>query len=126
MTSEEAINYLIEKREEYQKWLDITANPEDTYPDICNHVNAIDLSIAALRAQAEAENNEPLTVDELREMDGEPVRHGRWVHTDLAAHWRGKDECNQCGYHEKDRRDLSRYKYCPNCGAKMDLEEVAK
>ncbi len=54
--------------------------------------------------------------------DVEPVRHGRWVHTDLAAHWRGKDECNQCGYHEKDRRDMSRYRYCPNCGAKMDLK----
>ena len=34
---------------------------------------ACDLAIAALRAQQERENPEPLTLDELREMDGEPV-----------------------------------------------------
>ncbi len=33
------------------------------------------MAISALRAQAEAEKNEPLTLNELREMDGEPV----WV-----------------------------------------------
>ena len=48
------------------------------------------------------------------------VRHGRWIHTDLAAHWLGKDECSECTYHEKDRSDLSHFNYCPNCGAKMD------
>ena len=26
--------------------------------------------------------------------DVAPVRHGRWVHTDLASHWLGKDECS--------------------------------
>lgn len=49
-----------------------------------------------------------------------PVRHGRWIHTDLAAHWYGKDECSECTYHEHDRRDLSHFNYCPSCGAKMD------
>lgn len=34
---------------------------------------ALDMAIAALRAQAKAEKNEPLTVEELREMDGEPI-----------------------------------------------------
>ncbi len=36
---------------------------------------ALDIAIAALRAQTEAEANEPLTPEQLREMDGEPV----WV-----------------------------------------------
>jgi hypothetical protein len=49
-----------------------------------------------------------------------PVVHGRWVHTDLASHWYGKDECSACTYHENDRSDLSHFNYCPNCGAKMD------
>lgn len=31
------------------------------------------LAVAALRAQQEAERNDPLTLDELRKMDGEPV-----------------------------------------------------
>ena len=52
--------------------------------------------------------------------DVAPVRHGRWIHTELAAHWYGKDECNECTYHEHDRKDLSHFNYCPGCGAKMD------
>ena len=55
--------------------------------------------------------------------DVAPVRHGRWVHTDLASHWYGKDECSECTYHEQDRSDLSRFQYCPNCGARMDEVE---
>lgn len=35
---------------------------------------AVSLAVAALRAQQERENPEPLTLEELREMDGEPVR----------------------------------------------------
>lgn len=51
------------------------------------------------------------------------VRYGRWIHTDLAAHWHGKDECSECTYHEKDRGDLSHLNFCPNCGCKMSKEE---
>lgn len=32
-----------------------------------------EITLSALRAQQEAEENEPLTLDELRQMDGEPV-----------------------------------------------------
>lgn len=53
--------------------------------------------------------------------DVEPVRHARWV-SRYAKHWKGKDECGECGFHEKDHRDLTHFRYCPNCGAKMDLE----
>lgn len=42
------------------------------YPHI-RIAEALNMAIAALRAQQEAEKNEPLTLDELREMDGEPV-----------------------------------------------------
>ena len=55
--------------------------------------------------------------------DVAPVRHGRWEHTDLAVHWTAKDKCSECGYHSIYRCDLSNFIYCPNCGAKMDLEE---
>jgi len=34
---------------------------------------ALEMAIAALRAQQERENPKPLTLEELREMDGEPV-----------------------------------------------------
>lgn len=51
--------------------------------------------------------------------DVAPVVHGRWLHTDLAYHWTSLDECDVCGYHDKKRRHLGDYSYCPNCGAKM-------
>ncbi len=38
-------------------------------------VTACDMAIAALQAQQERENQKPLTLDELRQMDGGPV----WV-----------------------------------------------
>ena len=57
------------------------------------------------------------------EADVVEVRHGRWVHTDYAMHWHGKDECSECTYHTSDRDDLSHLKYCPNCGARMDGDE---
>ncbi|MBQ9168896.1 MAG: hypothetical protein IJX67_10900 [Oscillospiraceae bacterium] len=47
-----------------------------------------------------------------------PVVHGEWrakIMKDIGTHtvyWCSK--CNCCSYF--------RYKYCPNCGAKMDLE----
>ena len=48
------------------------------------------------------------------------VKHGEWKHTDKARYWAGKDECSECTYHYYDRRDLSHFNYCPDCGAKMD------
>lgn len=55
--------------------------------------------------------------------DVAPVRHGRWVvgkdHGDF-----GEAKCTACGgillVKWSDR--LSEYRYCPNCGAKMELE----
>ena len=43
-------------------------------PSVCRFWEALDMAIAALRQQ-DARKNDPLTLDELRQMDGEPV----WV-----------------------------------------------
>lgn len=51
------------------------------------------------------------------------VRRGKWVHTDYAMHWLGKDECSECTYHTSDRDDLSHFNFCPNCGARMDGDD---
>lgn len=51
-------------------------------------------------------------------IDAEPVRHGRWTGFDPYI---GSTECSECGY--KIVFAGAKYKYCPNCGAKMDLEE---
>ena len=56
---------------------------------------------------------------EAQNIDPESLRpQGEWI-SRLPRHWKGKDECSRCGYHEKDHRDLSHHNYCPNCGARM-------
>lgn len=42
-------------------------------------------------------------------LDVEPVRHGRWVHG------------MQCSYCKQV--DTSKPRYCPTCGARMDVKE---
>lgn len=44
---------------------------------------AVEVAIAALRAQAEVEKNEPLTLEELRGMDGQPV----WMAFEGESYW---------------------------------------
>ena len=56
-------------------------------------------------------------------VDAVPVVHGRWIdegqYGDNFPHhaWR----CSECGEHVIEI-DTSWYKYCPNCGARMDKE----
>ena len=66
--------------------------------------------------------------DEIRDMvsrfpsaDVAPVRHGRWIakqEKDTFAGYLYSYECSECG-RVKQRKEP----YCPNCGAKMDLED---
>ena len=60
-------------------------------------------------------------VNSMPAADVAPVRHGRWdrvIPSKSAAKWSSKVSCSVChnvGY--------DHFKYCPNCGAKMELEE---
>lgn len=62
-----------------------------------------------------------ITEHKMTNADVAPVRHGRWervIPSKSAAKWSTKVSCSNChsaGY--------TRYKYCPNCGAKMGLED---
>ena len=53
-------------------------------------------------------------------IDADPVRHGRWI---VHTKWHGMfglvhSECSECKF---DRNgDLSSWKFCPFCGARMD------
>ena len=51
-------------------------------------------------------------------VDAEPVRHGRWIQDEFGT-W-----CSVCGlYAYRDKFDQPwESPYCPNCGAKMDVE----
>ena len=57
-------------------------------------------------------------------VDAAPVKHGRWIHLDRREYATISGKCSCCGweahYYEDDVADMP---YCPNCGARMDLEE---
>lgn len=61
------------------------------------------------------------TIDEMPTAEAEPVKHGRWIfeeHPDsYYYHW----ECSNCKAWFSDNARFG-YNYCPNCGAKMDME----
>ena len=53
-------------------------------------------------------------------VDAEIVKHGKWISgTDTSPCMPETDVCSECGYRTVYGYN---YKYCPNCGAKMDLE----
>jgi len=57
-----------------------------------------------------------LTMDNMPTIDAAPVVHGRWerqklVHPSYLF-------CSECGFPKRGRT----WKFCPNCGAKMDLK----
>lgn len=52
--------------------------------------------------------------------DVEPVRHGRWKY----YRKRGFAVCTECSFERKLDADFGRAIACPNCGAKMDVEET--
>ena len=61
-------------------------------------------------------------VSDLRDMKAAnvaPVRHGRWIAIKVPNEW-DKGQCSQC--RSIFNSSVWGTNYCPNCGAKMDLE----
>ena len=70
-------------------------------------------------------------VDEQPTIDAEPIRHGRWIISDIEEEEKSDTdfarlyECSAChvGYIYRTPEDITEEKYCYNCGAKMDEVE---
>ena len=56
-------------------------------------------------------------------VDAEPVRHGRWIDKTEERHgiYDYRYDCSKCA-HIFWAGGVENFNYCPNCGAKMDLE----
>lgn len=55
-------------------------------------------------------------------IDAEPVKHGRWIWDEEGYH------CSECFFHAYGNTLEcldGTYRYCPNCGAKMEDEDEA-
>ena len=62
-------------------------------------------------------------VDQQPTVEATPARHGKWIYGN-EFHWYTAS-CNHCGY--KRYTDIkaakwNAWKYCPNCGARMETE----
>ena len=63
------------------------------------------------------------TLNSVPAADVEPVRHGAWY--PRFEDWRQQQEgnkCSVCGF-EYYGTGIRSFHYCPNCGAKMELED---
>ena len=74
-----------------------------------------------------------MAVENAPTIDAEPVRHGRWaVREAMPMHdikgnlsWGNWYVCTGCGFATTAiEGHITQYRYCPNCGAKMDEEET--
>ena len=70
-----------------------------------------------------SENDIREMIDMMPTIDAVPVKHGRWVGNERHT------SCSICGqtYCVPDGQDghldMTFYKYCPNCGARMDAND---
>lgn len=55
-------------------------------------------------------------IEEAPTIDAVPVKHGMWIHND--EWW--EFICTSC---HRGIGNIKEYKYCPNCGARMDGDE---
>ena len=74
MTREEAIILIERAANELREMMKTITMPTSAAEQLQQEIDAHEIAISALR-QKEQEGNDPLTLDELRKMDGEPV----WV-----------------------------------------------
>lgn len=59
------------------------------------------------------------SIDKLKQVNAEPVRHGHWKY----FHKQNKAVCTNCSFERDIDVDFGRAISCPNCGAKMDGKE---
>lgn len=71
-------------------------------------------------------------IDDLPSADVAPVRHGMWVDVDrMQIHdlhgvltWGNSFKCTECQFKTfAVEGHMAQYRYCPNCGARMDGDE---
>ena len=87
MTREEAIEYWEGLRKTFSSQLEQEENHFGRM-HLQTTIDAIDMAISALRQQEVTKKVDPLTLDELRQMDGEPVwivEYPDWGHWELSA-----------------------------------------
>ena len=87
-------------------------------PKLAEYINKYEL----LNAIDKRNGRLPLWLDEIlmqdcKVADVAPIVHGHWILVNPPVSLIDWEECSVCGY---ENFYFSRFKFCPNCGAKMD------
>lgn len=108
MTRERAIERLLEMQKNCARAIATANIPKDWEEDFKERLDVFDVAIDALREE----------------------KHGQWLESEQSVGWSYCDsaECSVCGEDfilgEYDMDEIREYfKYCPNCGAIMDVRE---
>lgn len=100
MTREEAIERIGEQYKVCKEFYHLSANPEKDYPGVMSYMEALDLSLSALR---------PVSREQVEKV------------------WRGCEKCNGAGEYSRYAENLTKTllaKYCPHCGRPLTDEAV--
>ncbi len=63
-----------------------------------------------------------MILDEMKTIDPESLRpKARWLK--ISVPFNTGNECSNCGWGYSESKGFPDFKFCPNCGAKMDLGE---
>lgn len=60
-------------------------------------------------------------IENIPTADVEPVRHGKWDYYEASISVRPHFRCSICNSPRYEHYVCNDFRYCPNCGAKMDL-----
>ena len=65
-------------------------------------------------------------IGEIKEVDTEPVRHGRWIDPESETIGKYRDDGCVAYYTCSGCKEISKtdYDFCPNCGARMDATDT--
>ena len=63
-------------------------------------------------------------IEALPAADVQPIRRGRWIYVGSVRSW-DEIKCSACdpAFSTEDRDLILNWDFCPNCGARMDLNE---
>lgn len=105
MTREEAITYLQEKYDYCKSFYDLAAHPEEDYPEMTKYLQALQISLSALR---------PITREQVERIRGEWVAKHR--HRGGFRRVTGVDDMGEQRTITIDERCEYDDRYCSKCG----------
>lgn len=117
-----ATDEYIEKNALYKKIAELEKLARDRYLDVQSNSPAYTRYMAQLDELIRLKH----MVYDFPSADVAPVKHGKWVYDPETVNTLSRTKCNCCGWWSLDLSIRGVYHYCPNCGAKMDLEEDAE